>query len=590
MPQPSVDAVRAPANGQIFALKKPLSKAAVEAAFEYATEKASGRRLGKTIRAKRTANGKDFWASFICFPLTRPVPFLIGTDLEERTYGFLLLLEVQTNGDWFVGIFNHAAASLADWLEARAKRLPRGKFTRAFTGKSAVRKMSLRRMTSSKHELHAATYEAPDLQASLPIMSASRTVIRSLRFQDSSIESIGITVNTSRVQRSGGRCPVSDLAILVRMVAERTQADKSDAFLGTFAEAIAIEELPADAEPTSILFDWGEIIETDILELRRKSPADGQPGRQISKRVLYRFLGDTLRLFSEDEDAWQFGRVATHPRGELRRSSSDYSVRTILGNHIYVHNVGTKATITLARWARENDAYKITFSQPEYCFTDGGLYRRANFTQEVDIVRRCLRVQPSLAAAVSEKGKPMPTDVRFPTESIFGICEDTIYADRTFFCCTDLGDEWADFLCIRGDSLLFLHCKGGEGTIGASAYQEVVGQGLKNLGRIHTTPAEFQAKLEATKTKRYWGSTRIERLRDADQKWPAFQAAVDTLLRDPNASREVHLVVSMLSRAQFEAAAAKSPTPYFIQLVWLLAGFINSCREMGAKPVIVCGT
>src|SRR5947209_1435464 len=112
MPQPSVDAVRTPANGQVFALKKPLSKAAVEAAFESATEKASGRKLGKTIRAKRTVNGKEFWASFICFPLTRRVPFLLGTELEERTYGFLLLLEVQEKENWFVGIFKHATANL----------------------------------------------------------------------------------------------------------------------------------------------------------------------------------------------------------------------------------------------------------------------------------------------------------------------------------------------------------------------------------------------------------------------------------------------------------------------------------------------
>ncbi len=180
MPQPSVDAVRTPANGQIFALRKPLSKAAVEAAFELATVKASGRRLGKTIRVKRTVGGKDFWASFICFPLSRPVPFRFNTDLEERTYGFLLLLEVQTNGGWFVGIFKHATASLADWVEERARPLPRGKFTRAFSGKSAVRKMSVRRMTASQHELHAATYEAPDLQASLPIMAVGRCVIRSL--------------------------------------------------------------------------------------------------------------------------------------------------------------------------------------------------------------------------------------------------------------------------------------------------------------------------------------------------------------------------------------------------------------------------
>jgi hypothetical protein len=47
--------------------------------------------------------------------------------------------------------------------------------------------------------------------------------------------------------------------------------------------------------------------------------------------------------------------------------------------------------------------------------------------------------------------------------------------------------------------------------------------------------------------------------------------------------------VTMLSRAAFEVAAGTAPpAPHFIQLVWLLASFTNSCREMGAKPVIVC--
>src|SRR5438132_11583182 len=129
MEHPSLDALRTPANGQIFALKKELSKAAVEAAIAAASEKASGRRLGKTIREKRAVKGKDFWASFICFPLTRRPLFLPGTNLEENTYGFLLLLELQVKAEWFVGIFKHGAASLADWLDERAKPLPRGNFT-----------------------------------------------------------------------------------------------------------------------------------------------------------------------------------------------------------------------------------------------------------------------------------------------------------------------------------------------------------------------------------------------------------------------------------------------------------------------------
>jgi hypothetical protein len=172
---------------------------------------------------------------------------------------------------------------------------------------------------------------------------------------------------------------------------------------------------------------------------------------------------------------------------------------------------------------------------------------------------------------------------------MFNICETALYQQRDWLCCADLGDKWADYLCIRGNALLFIHCKVGDETTGASSFQEVVGQGLKNLGRTRSTPKEFEAKLAATKKKRFWAKTKIERLRDAGREWTDFQTATANVLADPNAGREVHLVVTMLSKHGFEAAAAAAaPTPHFIQLIWLLASFINPCREMGAKPVIVC--
>ncbi|MGH7389900.1 MAG: hypothetical protein ACREM3_10660 [Candidatus Rokuibacteriota bacterium] len=488
--------------------------------------------------------------------------------------------------EWFVGIFKHGAASLADWLEERAKPLPRGKFTNAFSGNSTVRKMSVQRMAASKHELRAASYEAADLQSSLPMMAASRCAIRAIRFQDTAIGSIAVTVSTSRVQRSGGRCPVGDLANLVSMVVEQTQADKRHPFLATFAQAVPIGDLPAGAEPTSVLFDWSGIVETDALELHRKSRSGEELRRQISKKLLHRVLGDTLSVVA-DEDDWRFGRILDRPRGRLALTSTKYSVKSILGNQLVVRDVDSDETMPLAKWARENDVYSITFTHPEYCFSGGALYQRADFASEVDVVRRCLRTEAPLAAAASEKGEPQKEDVQFPPNSIFRVAEESIYADRDWLCCTDLGDEWADYLCIQRGALVFIHCKGGKGTTGASSFQEVVGQALKNLGRIQATPVVFEEKLAATRRKKYWSRTKIERLRDPGCKWPDFEAAVNGILTNPNATREVHLVVTMLSREQFEEATA-APAPHFIQLIWLLASFINSCREMGAKPVVIC--
>src|ERR1019366_427372 len=89
-------------------------------------------------------------------------------------------------------------------------------------------------MAASKYELRAASYEATDLQSRLPLMAAGRCVIRAIRFQDSAYGSIAVTVSSSRVQRSGGRCAVGELANLVSIVAKETQADKSSLDLSPF--------------------------------------------------------------------------------------------------------------------------------------------------------------------------------------------------------------------------------------------------------------------------------------------------------------------------------------------------------------------
>jgi len=584
---PSLDALRTPANGQIFGLKTALSNAAVEEAFAAASREASGRRLGKTIRQKGTLNGGAYRASFICFPLTRRPAFLPGTDLAENTYGFLLLIEVEVNGEWYVGVFQHDAATVADWIDARAKRLPRGKFTNAFSENSTVRRMSLQRMTASKHELRAASYEASDLLSSLPMMAAGRCVIRSIRFQNHLMGSIAVTISTSRVQQSGGRRTVDDLAELVAVVVQQTQANKRHVFLTKFAQSVALADLPAGVEPTSVLFDWGAILENDALELYRKPNPQEELGHQIAKEVLSRFLEGTMPVTPEGTGNWRFGTRPQSPRGRLALTSTRYSVKSILSNLLVVRDVDSDETMTLVRWVRENDAYSVTFTQPEYFFGSGALYQRANFASEVDSVRQCLRPEPLLAVATSEKGEPKPTDVSFADESIFGLVDGSIYAQRDWLVCNDLGDEWADFICVRDNTLLFLHCKHGKPTTGASSFQDVIGQALKNLGRIQSTPSLFKDKLAAIEANNpQWAGTQIRRLRGAGT-WPAFQAAVGALLVNPDVSKEVHLVVSMISKAAFEAAAA-APTPHFIQQVWLLSSFVNSCREMGGKPVIVC--
>src|SRR5580693_2373776 len=115
MPKPSLDTLQTPANGQVFVLAKQLSKSAVERSFDAAGAKAAGRAVFKVTRDRRSIEGSDYFASFISFPLSGPPPFFPDSDLEERTFAFLLLLEVEVGGEWFLGVFKHDVASLAEW-------------------------------------------------------------------------------------------------------------------------------------------------------------------------------------------------------------------------------------------------------------------------------------------------------------------------------------------------------------------------------------------------------------------------------------------------------------------------------------------
>jgi len=386
---PYLDLLHTPANGQILSLAKPLSKRAVELAFRAASEKATGRPIARVIRHKnQTQDGENFWASFVCFPIERTVHFLPKTDLREKNYGFLLLLEVNVDGNWFLGIFKHQSASITDWLEDKTALLPRRKLTNAFSDGTSVKKLSLQRMTVSKHELRAASYEAADLKTSLPMMAASRCAVRSIRFNDDTWGSISVSISTSRVQRAGGRCRIKDLAELVVLVAEETLEGKRNSFLDTFAQAIPLTELPANTEPNSILLDWTAFFETDQLELYKRS-LEGGLGRKLSKNLLNRLFGETLSVIAGDS-VWQFGKDPAKPRGTFRATTTKYSVTSILGDRLIVYDTRNDESVLLAKWVRDNNAYNITFTEPEYFFGSGALYHRADFTSEIARVRTCL--------------------------------------------------------------------------------------------------------------------------------------------------------------------------------------------------------
>jgi hypothetical protein len=281
--------------------------------------------------------------------------------------------------------------------------------------------------------------------------------------------------------------------------------------------------------------------------------------------------------------------------GVLKETTRGYKVDRVLHQsaEVRTNNGNGAEKCRLATWLNRNESFRVVFSDPEFFYSGGQLYRRAGFQKDIELVQRIIEARPALNAADSEKGKPAPSaaaDTEFPVASIFHIVEDSVLNNSDFLWCSDLGDEWADYISLKDNKIIFAHCKHGKKTtLGASEYQEVLGQALKNLGNVKSTPGEFSKKVKAAANLMTWGSTGIQRLRTQQVTWPDFEAELGKRIESPNFVREVYLVITMLSKAQFDAEANKAKRKAsFNQLVWLLSSFINSCLELGATPKILC--
>ena len=579
-----------PSSGQFFRMAVPLQNQKVAAIFDRLVQNATGPIEAREERVQHVDQNRTYWASFLCFQVESPPSFLPYTNLRERSYSFLLLIELQKANQWYLGVFKTRIGSLDDDLEDVCAAIPQKALIRSFGDRATYQKLSSRRMTVSTAELRATSHEAENLETAMPSLGVTRSVPRQLRLRHATEGVVSITPSTSRIHKTGARQAVNGLAALVAEVATETQRARANKFLDAFPIAISFGEKPKGLRPTGILFDWWRLIVDEKLVLKRADPNNGA-SVPFNPEELQALLGGVL-MVRKNGAQWSLHDHLGNLVGHVRENTRGYSVYELAENSIHVESVDTGEMQKLTTWARDNRAFHIALSSPDYFYTGDHLFKRAGFDKEVQLVEGILSALPQLATVDSEKGNPIPhtpAETQFPPHSIFRVVEDVHLQHRDYLWCTDLGDEWADYIALAGSRLILAHCKHGAQSLGATPYQEVVGQALKNVSRIQPTREAYSEKIKAAQNKHTWGHTGIVRLRDAGKNWNDFENAAGEFLKNPAIIREIHLVVSMLSLAEFKAEAVKQKkAPEFIQLVWLLSSFMNSTREMGGRPLVIC--
>jgi hypothetical protein len=589
-----------PASGQFFKLKSPPNKAFVERLFRKIKELTGTKKLlAKHVRTMGTFHQTRFRYSFAMFKLKHPPSFLPTSRLVEISFGFLLIIEAHD----YLGVFKKGVSGLDELLSSICTPVGRTELIHAYGDNALYKKLSLKRMTVSRYELEGSAYEAQDLETSLPTLAVSRSIPRFIRLLAASKDSVSITPSTSRIHLSGRKNNVQASAQLVLEVRQELERKLSPTFLDSFAVPVSRAALPPGVNPMALMFDLTQLVEQagpDEPEVfLENSTSQSNRSRPITDRLRKRLERELL--ISPDGADWSFAaRGTVRKLGSLKWLGEKLAV-SINSRHKLVVASGAQKPTSFNTWLRGENAYSVTFSSPEFFYSSGQLFRFNDLSAEIRLLKNILQPIAELNNATSEKGdwdygvrRPyLATDTVFRNNTTFDVLEKNIAKNTDHILCGDFGDEWADYLILdqRHEVLSFYHCKAGAVSPGATPFHIVISQALKNLGRVHIIPEYLAKKLDSAEQRNYWGNTQIALLRRNGDSWPAVKQGISEFERNPNAAWRVCLVVTMLSKTEFDLESARAtPGPEFVQQVWLLTSFVSSCRERGAKPVVYCRT
>lgn len=575
----------AAASARFSRLPKPLSAAFVTELFRDLLARNDAEKVSPAeVRTKVEAGHDQVTYSFMCFKTQPPITFLLGTNLKELRYGFVLLVEAKGH----LAAFQRGAAGLDAALSAKVQPIPRQELMHAWGDVARYRKFGTKRMSVAEQELQGASYEAADLEMALSPSVASRSILNSIRMQIGTEGTIAVTPSTGRVQKAGDKGRLADLLGFVDELLAQLGGKKLSPFLRAFPTPLRLDELPVNVKPTGLLFDLARL-QNYLLQPETESTLKHA---QQDAAALWSLLSPVLDVLvdANDADRWLV-KDGQNERAVLKRLTRSFGINAEFAKGWSVeHTQGP--SVSLETWLRENEAFSVSFSNPEYFYTQGSLYRRAGFQMDAQVVLSMLEVQPALDHATSEKGDTDAYNAHtraFDANSIFHVIEHAMAAPFTHLCCGDLNDEWADYFGLEADRFTFFHAKDGSPTNGASNFQIVVAQALKNLSRVKFEPTVIEEKLRDLQQKNWWtAEIHIPRLAKGPG-WLQLIAAAKDLAANPRTSWRVALVVTALSRADFVTEMAQAqPKPHFIQLVWLLSAFASNCKDRDATPVIYC--
>ncbi|MEN2469323.1 hypothetical protein [Burkholderia sp. GS2Y] len=586
------------------------------------------------------------WTSGVCFPFQAPPSFWkTGSGPHagpvETRYAYCILIEVEIDRTPYLFIQRLNAPSPVGIVQSCARPPSKPVELSALTPwqflapwieeKTRIEKLSMRPMALNETALRRKILEARDVKTVMSTLGIQTTIPGSIQVfgVDKKTRGLGLdgrfrlSPKQQRIAEQSGRLDSTALEDWVTKVASafhakagakkpptnlfRAFAQPATTLVGAAADSLLVDcqTLWDRLEERRIVFEKTSHKGVHLRNTRFLDVLDESIG--LLPKTLAR--GGSSSTSFTGEYTLQLGTETVSASVSVHKTSVTCTIAGMDSVSVYDRQEYGEDRVVLSDYISRERLFRVAFDGGKRVFAAEGVFAEADLAKSS---RQLLQIFSPVTGAplvTSEKGSPTPTSTVFPKGSSFRMLVDSLKPSDAIVC-DDSTDEWCDFVSLTpakpksGATVSWFHAKV-KGTLSgnatsASNLQDVIGQAVKNLGRLRIT----SSVLSSTKRNGVWARKYVypktHKKTNIDRFMPHakvgtlsdFIGGLDDAASDPRTRYRVCIVVPTLSRQHIRAEFAKLGTsavaPEVVQLFWILSGFMQSCLEVHAQPVVMC--
>lgn len=504
--------------------------------------------------------------------------------LQEKRVGYLVVIEIEN----YIVVVKKNVSGISSWLNSLAF-IGGTELTSAMaSNKSTINQVKLTNMSMNPDSLRNRSYEGNDLANSMPLYGLNRNILKIARFETNG-EKTSISLGTARINQFGKK-NIHDLCQWAYNIVQRINNPNNLAgtLFDSFAQTVSWKSKKDKIIPASLLINVHSLTNyRQIQGLRLIYKVDnGGSLSSLFDRIIDR-INTCFELNALSADEYEC--MNSHGTLMVKTSSSGIYLKSKgrLADLFVVDIEGNKNRLTT--FISSNKCFTVGFQQPEYIYYGHQLHEDRKLLNNLDAILTVFEPIDEMNGVTSEKGNIHNGQNEFDKDSVFYAVEHHfIGVNASHIICDDLGNEWADHLITKGDTLYFVHSKAKRGhtSLSASNFQDVIAQALKNIGNMNSDTID-------SKRDRFLGNystTKKPQCRCGTVD--GFISEYKRLNQSPNGRQEVCLAVNFVSKRELENAFHDvnyvRTHNTVVQLIWLLYSFISSCKDAGMGCRIFC--